>query len=231
MTGLYLTAAALRLRLKETVSNGEPIRFSYFVSSYPRAVRESFGVWKVVPRTVFWLFSVRTLVMFGMSLTNVINALYARDVLGISESQWYFVHIPLLVTMVVASLPIGKMVDKVGRKIPMLVGLAVFGVATLAFTFGNFVIVLVAMALFGFAQMMVMSGVMALSTDLIQPVNRGKVVGFNNFIGYIAMGLGMLLGGYLYDSILPQSPFLISLVFTVAAWLVVLFLVQEQEAS
>jgi MFS family permease len=87
--------------------------------------------------------------------------------------------------------------------------------------------VLAAMSLFGFAQMMIMSGLMALSTDLIPPVNRGKVVGFNNFIGYIVMGLGMLLGGYLYGNVLPQSPFMISLIFMVIAWLVVLFLVHE----
>jgi DHA1 family multidrug resistance protein-like MFS transporter len=89
MTGLFLAAAVLRLRLKETTKEGQVIRFSYFFSSYPKAVRESLGVWKVVPRTVLWLFSVRTLLMFGISLTNVINALYARDVLGIPEQQWY----------------------------------------------------------------------------------------------------------------------------------------------
>lgn len=141
--------------------------------------------------------------MFGISLTNVINALYARDVLGIPEEQWYFTYIPLLVTMVVVSLPIGKMVDKVGRKIPMVLGLGVLGVATVVFAFGDFLMVLVSMSLFGLAQMMVMSEVMALSTDLIQPVNRGKVVRFNNFVGYIVMGLGMLLGGYLYGSHAP----------------------------
>ncbi|MDH5461074.1 MAG: MFS transporter [Candidatus Bathyarchaeota archaeon] len=228
-TGLFLAAAVLRLRLKETTTDGQVIRFSYFFSSYPKAVRESFGVWKVVPRTVLWLFSVRTLLMFGISLTNVINALYARDVLGIPEQQWYFTHIPLLVTMVVASLPIGKMVDKVGRKIPMLLGLGIFGVATVVFAFGDFSMVLISMSLFGFAQMMVMSGTMALSTDLVQPVNRGKVVGFNNFVGYIIMGLGMLLGGFLYEGVLPQSPFFISLGFTFVALLVVLFLVHEPE--
>lgn len=227
MTGLFLAAAVLRLKLRETITDVESIRFSYFVSSYPKAVRESVGVWKVVPRTVLWLFSVRTLVMFGMSLTNVINALYAMDVLGIPESQWYYTHIPLLVTMVAASLPIGKMVDKVGRKIPMVLGLGVLGVGTVVFAFGDFIMVLISMSLFGFAMMMVMSGAMALSTDLIQPENRGKVVGFNNFVGYIVMGLGMLLGGFLYESVMPQSPFFISLGFTFVALLAVLFLVHE----
>ena len=227
MTGLFLAAAVLRLRLKETMTNGDPLRFSYFISSYPKAVKESVGVWKVVPRTVLWLFSVRTLVMFGMSLIGVINALYAKHVLGIPEEQWYFVFIPLLLTMVVASIPIGKMVDKVGRKIPLILGLCVFSVATVIFAFGNFLMIMVSMSLFGIAQMLVMSGAMALTTDLVQPVNRGKVVGFNNFVGYIVMGLGMLLGSYLYESFIPQSPFYVTVGVTVAASFMVLFLVHE----
>jgi MFS family permease len=227
MTGFFLAAAVMRLRLKETMTNGDPIRFSYFISSYPQAIRESVGVWKFVPRTVLWLFSVRTLVMFGISLTGVINALYARDVLGVTEQQWYFVFIPLLLTMVVASLPIGKLVDKIGRKIPIILGLGVLGLGTMVFTFGNYSMVIVSMCLFGFAQMLIMSGVMALSTDLIQPEYRGKVMGFNNFFGYIVMGFGMLLGGYLYENFIPQSPFFINLGFTVGALIMVLFLVHE----
>jgi len=227
MTGLFFAAAVLRLRLKETMTNGEPLRFSYFISSYPKAIKESVGVWKVVPRTVLWLFSVRTLVMFGMSLTNVINALYARDVLGIPEEQWYFVFIPLLLTMVVASIPIGKMVDKIGRKIPLVLGLCVFGVATVIFATGNLLTIMISMSLFGMAQMLVMSASMALSTDLVQPVNRGKVVGFNNFVGYIVMGIGMLLGSYLYESVMPQSPFIVNLGVTAAALLLVLSLIHE----
>ncbi len=227
MTGLFLAAAVLRVRLKETMTNGEPLRFSYFISSYPKAVKESVGVWKVVPRTVLWLFSVRTLVMFGMSLIGVINALYARDVLGIPEEQWYFVYIPLLLTMVVASIPIGKLVDKVGRKIPIVLGLCVFGMATVIFTVGNFATVMISMSLFGFGQMLIMSGAMALSTDLIEPANRGKVVGFNNFFGYIMMGFGMLLGNYLYVSFVPQSPFYVTLGLVAVAFLMVLFLIHE----
>lgn len=227
MTVLFLIAAVWRLRLKETMTNGEPIRFRYFVSSYPQAIKESVAVWKLVPRTVLWLFSVRTLVMFGMSLTGVINALYANKVLGIPKEQWWLVFVPLLLTMVVASLPIGKMVDKVGRKIPIILGLGVLGAGTVIFAFGNFLMVMVAMCLFGFAQMLIMSGSMALSTDLIEPVNRGKVVGFNNFFGYIIMGLGMLLGAYLYENFIPQSPFIISFGATFIALLMVLFLIHE----
>ncbi|MDH5783808.1 MAG: MFS transporter, partial [Candidatus Bathyarchaeota archaeon] len=167
MTALFLTAAVWRLRLKETMTNGDPIRFSYFISSYPKAVKESFSVWKVVPRSMFWLFIVQITVMFGMSVTNVINALYARDVLLIPEEQWWLVFIPLLLTVVVVSIPIGKMVDKIGRKFPLVLGLFVFGAATWIFVTGNFLTVMISMCLFAIGQLLVMSSVMALATDLV----------------------------------------------------------------
>ncbi|UCE95924.1 MAG: MFS transporter [Candidatus Bathyarchaeota archaeon] len=231
MTTLYLIAAFWRLRLKETIANKEPIRFRYFISSYPKAIKESFSVWKTVPRSMFWLFVTQTLVMFGMSLSQVINQLYALDVLGITLEQWWLVYIPLLLTMVVVSLPIGKMVDKFGRKIPLVLGLFVLGTATLIFAHGNFFTVILSMILFGVAQLLAMSAAVALSTDLVEPQNRGKVNGFINFIGYIVMGFGMLLGNYLFlegQKIgLPQLPFYATLVLVIPQLLIILFLVHE----
>jgi MFS family permease len=227
MAALSLIAAVFRLRLKETITNAEPMHFRYFISSYPKAVKESINVWKVVPRTVWWLFVVRTLVMFGMSTINVINALYANEQLGIAKEQWDLVFIPLLVTMIIASIPIGKMVDKVGRKIPLALGLCVIGVATLVFVNGNLVTLMIAMSLFGISHMLSMSASTALTADLVHPVNRGKVVGFRNFVGYIVMGLGMLVGNYLYVNFIPQSPFYLTLGLVVPALLIVLFLIHE----
>jgi len=227
MTALFLVAAVWRLRLKETITNGEPIRFSYFISSYPKALKESFSVWKVVPRSMFWLFVGQTLVMFGMSLTQVINALYARDVLLIPKEQWWLVYVPLMLTMVLASIPIGKMVDKIGRKIPLVLGLFVGGAATLIFVTGNLLTVMISMSLFGIAQLLAMAAVTALSTDLVHPENRGKVNGFVNFMGYIMMAFGMLLGNYLYVNFIPQMPFYVTLGLIVPEFLIVLFLVHE----
>jgi MFS family permease len=87
VTILYAIAALWRIKLKETLTNGEPIRFRYFISSYPRAVKESVNVWKIVPPSMLWLFIVQTMVMFGMSLTHVMNAIYATETLGIPKEQ------------------------------------------------------------------------------------------------------------------------------------------------
>jgi MFS family permease len=229
VTILYAIAAIWRLRLTETVTNGdpEPIKFRYFISSYPRAVKESFGVWKALPRSVFWLFIVQIFIMFGMSMTNVMNAIYANKVLGIPEEQWWLTFIPLLVAMILLSVPIGKMVDKVGRRIPLFLGVCVFASAAMIFTVGNLVTVMVAMALFATGQLLVMSSAMALSADLIDPVNRGKVVGFRNFVGYIFNGLGMLLGNFLYVAFFPQLPFYVTFVMMIPSLLIVAFLIHE----
>jgi MFS family permease len=229
VTILYLIAAFWRLRLTETVTNGdpEPIRFRYFISSYPKAVKESFKVWRVLPPSVFWLFIVQIFVMFSMSMTQVMNAIYATNVLGIPEDQWWLTFIPLLLTMVAMSIPIGKMVDKVGRKIPLILGLCTFASATIIFTVGNLVTVMIAMSLFALGQLMVMASAMALLTDLIDPANRGKVVGFRNFVGYIFNGVGMLLGNYLYVTFFPQLPFYVTLTMMIPALLIVALLVHE----
>ena len=231
MTTLYVTAALWRLRLKETITNGDPIRFHYFISSYPKAIKESVNVWKKVPKSMFWLFTVQTLVMFGMSLTQVINQIYAVDILGITLEQWWLVFIPLLLTMIAASIPIGKTVDKFGRKTPLILGLCVLGTAQLIFAYGDFLTIMISMIFFGIAQLLIMSSAMALATDLVDPVNRGKVVGFRNFVGYIAMGFGMLLGNFFFiqgtSMNIPQLPFYIALGLVIPALLIILFLVHE----
>jgi len=227
VTSLFLVAAVWRLRLKETVTNAEPIRFRYFLSAYPKSIKESFSVWKVVPRSMLWLLVSQIVLMFGGALTNVINALYAVEVLGIPKEQWWLVFIPLLLTMVVVSIPIGKVVDKFGRKTPLILGLFVFAAGMAIFTTGNLFTVMIAMILYGIGTLLFSASLMALSTDLVAAENRGKINGFTNFTGYIAMGIGMLLGNYLYVSVFPQLPFLIAIATTIPTLIMVLFLVHE----
>lgn len=231
MTSLFIIAALWRLRLKETMENVEPIRFRYFLSSYPKAIKESITVWRKVPQSMLWLVIGQTLVAFGLSLTQVINQIYAIDILGITLEQWWVVFIPLLLTTVVASLPIGKAVDKFGRKKPLILGICLFGFAQLIFAFGSFLTIVFSMILQGIAQLLVMSSAMALATDLIDPVNRGKIVGFRNFMRYIVVGIGMLLGNYLFIAgkimSFPQLPFYVAAGLLVPTILILAFLVHE----
>jgi MFS family permease len=221
---LFLIAAMWRLKLKETMTNTEPIRFR---SSYPQAFKECcINVWKTVPQSVLWLFSVQIILMFANAQINVINTLYAINQLGIPEELWWIVYIPLLLTMMVASIPVGKSVDRFGPKIPLLLGPIALAFATLLFVFGNFFTIMISMCLNGLVFLLIMSSAMTLTADLVEPENRGKVRGFLNFTGYIFTGVGMLLGNFFYD-LTPQLPFYITIGLTLPMFFIILFQIHE----
>jgi len=227
VTAFYLLAAVLRLRLKETMTSGDPIRIQEFFSSYTRAIRESWDAWKIVPRSMFWLFVAQTIGQFGISGMQVIQALYARDVLLIPESIWWIVFIPLFLSMLVVSIPIGKMIDKTGRKVPLLLSAVLQVPTVLLFIYGDFTRVMVSMSLFGVSILLGMSAGSAMQTDLIARENRGKIIGFTNFVGYIATAIAMLLGNWMYVSFAPQLPFFLLLVLSVPQFLILLLFVTE----
>jgi len=227
VTAFYLLAAVMRLRLKETMTSGDPIRIQEFFSSYTKAIRESWDAWKIVPRSMFWLFVAQTIGQFGISGVQVIQALYARDVLLIPESIWWIVFIPLFLSMLVVSIPIGKMVDKTGRKVPLLLSAVLQVPTVLLFIYGDFTRVLVSMSLFGVSILLGMSAGSAMQTDLVARENRGKIIGFTNFVGYIAIAVGMLLGNWMYVSLAPQLPFFLLLVLSAPQFLILLLLVTE----
>jgi DHA1 family tetracycline resistance protein-like MFS transporter len=224
---LFLVAAIWRLRLKETIKNAEPIRFRYFISSYPQAIKECcVDVWKIVPKSVLWLITVQILLMFANSQVNVINAIYARDQLGVPEELWWLTFLPLLVTMMLASIPIGKMIDRVGARRPLMLGPLVLALALLLFVNGNFVTIMISMCLIGIVFLLVMASGMTLTASLVEPQNRGKVRGLLSFMGYLFSGVGMLLGNILYD-LVPQLPFYLAIGLTVPMVLIVYFRVHQ----
>ena len=223
---LFIAAAIWRLRLKETITNREKIRFRYFISHYPQAIKESIQVWKVVPRTVFYLFIVEVMIMFAFALINVINAIYARDILNIPQNEWFLTYIPMLLAMIVASYPLGKMIDRVGTRIPLMLGPCLLIVSMLLFINGNILSVTISMALFGLTQMLMMSAGMALSACLVEPKNRGKIVGGLNFIGYILTGIGMLLGNLFYN-LYPQLPIYMIIAIAIPIMLLIFFRIPE----
>ena len=225
---LFIIAAVWRLKLKETVADTEKMRFRYFISHYPQSIRESLKVWKVVPRTVFYLFIVDVITAFAIAIISVINAIYARDVLNIPQTEWFLTYIPMLLIITIVSYPIGKMIDKIGTKIPLLMTPCLLIVSMLLFINGNFLTVTISMALFGLSHMLMMSASMALSACLVEPKNRGKIMGGLNFVGYVLTGVGMLLGNLFYN-LIPQLPIYIIIAVTIPMMIIIVFRIREPQ--
>lgn len=226
----FLIAAFLRLlRLKETVVNTQKPSLSELLHSYPIALKESFGVWKTLPRSMFYLFLSGVITIFGIAMVQLYFVIYAVEELLIDKAVWPLILTALFVTMIVLAIPIGKAVDKFNRKLPLLGAYVMFGVSMWLYVNGDVLRLFVSLVLVGAAQVMMNSAFGALQADLVPKEQRGKVNGFTNFVNFILMAFGSLIGGILYEHVSPQLPFLLAIAFTVPAFFVTLTLVHEPE--
>lgn len=226
----FLFAAFLRLfRLKETITTATKPRFSEFLQSYPTALKECFGVWRKIPRSMLYLFLSMAIMSFGIATVQLYFVVYAVEELFIDEAAWALMLTALFVTMIVLSIPIGKLVDKTSRKLPILGAYLIFGLSMWLFVHGDFLKLFVSLVLVGVAQVMMNSAFGALQADLTPKEQRGKVSGFTNFINYILMALGSLVGGILYEHVSPQLPFFFAVALVVPSFVVTFIWVHEPE--
>ncbi|MEM3357219.1 MAG: MFS transporter, partial [Candidatus Bathyarchaeia archaeon] len=123
--------------------------------------------------------------------------------------------------------PSGKLLDKVGRKKPLILANSLIIPAALLFVFGNYYTIFIAMPLIGFSMLLGFSAYQSLFADLVPQTQRGKITGSMNFFSYVCMALGGAIGGILYDSVAPQIPFLLMTALAVPSILIVLWCVHE----
>jgi len=230
VVALFLIAAFFRFFfLKETIVSSSKPRLNEIIHSYPTALKESFSVWGKVPKSMFYLFVSFSIVIFGFSSVSLYTVVYATKVILIDDVTWGLISAIVPVTTIILAIPIGKLVDKTERKIPILISLLVFGLAMWVFMNGDLAKVAVSLILLGVGQVMLNASFGALQTDLTPKEQRGKVNGFVNFANYIVMAVGSLLGGYLYEHIAPQTPFMIAIAAILPSFLLTLILVKEPE--
>jgi len=227
VTILFLIAAALRIKLRETLKDPKEMSFRDFFHSYPVALKESARVWGTVPSSMLYLFIAMVMGTFSIAMIQPYFVVYALNVLQIEKFDWSLILTSLFIAMIILSLPAGKLIDKVGRKIPLLVSYMFMVPATLLFVYGDLFKLYVALPMIGLSMVLLMSSFSSLQDDLIPRGQRGKVTGFTNFFNNIFMALGSLIGGALYYFVWPQLPFLLVLPFVAFEFLLTLFLVRE----
>lgn len=245
VTMFFLAAAILRINLKESIKNPEKIRLRDIVNSYPKAVKEGIGIWKQVPRTTLYLLFSSLLARFSFAITGLYFLVYAIYVLQIGGPltpgldpdpaieiayiKWGIVMIALFITMIILAFPSGKLIDKIGRKIPLLLSTLLIVPSVLIFIYGNYATLFIVMPLVGFSQLLAFPAFQALFADLVPQEKRGKAIGSMNFFTYIFMAFGALAGGILYDTVSPQFPFLLMIVLSIPQFLSILFFVHDPE--
>ncbi len=246
VTIFFIIAATVRLKLKESMQNAEKVNLKDVLSSYPRSLKQGINVWKVVPRSTLFLFLSNLIVRAALSMVMGLFLVYAFYELQIGGApqpaiyppeadpalqyarlQWGYVMIALFLSMIILAFPVGKLLDKVGRKIPGVMASILIAPALTLFLFGSYSTLFIAMPLIRLTQLLGFSAYQALFADLVPQAQRGKVTGSMNFFTYIFMAIGGILGGLLYDNVSPQSPFLIMMLLMIPSLLLTVFLVHE----
>jgi len=226
---LWLAAAFLRLRLKETITNPRKPSLKELLQSYPVSLKESFGVWKKVPRSMFYLLVAFVSFMFGWSAAQPYLVIYAVQEIGILKEDWPFMLVALFITTILLAVPAGKIVDKFNRKIPLVISFATLMLSIWLFVIGDYLRVFVSLVIFGVSQVIARAAYSSLEADLTPKEQRGKVSGFRNLFTYLVIAIGTLLGGALYEHIAPELPFIFAIVLFIPSLVLTLTLVHEPE--
>ncbi len=223
----FLVASALRTRLEETVEDPAKINLAEMLGSYPSSLKESINVWRVVPRGAFVLFLVFIAVNFTSGLFQPVFALYILDDLGVDYLAFSYIMTTLFASMIIVALPAGKLIDMIGKKKPIMAAFVLWGIAVPLLIWGDFYRLILAMTLVGLLQVLVNGAASALTADLVPREHRGKVNGSRGFFSMIALSLGMFSGGWLYDNVGHQIPFLLQFVLIIPPILLVYFFIEE----
>lgn len=164
---------------------------------------------------------------FDITILNVALPTIATELeVGTGALQW-IVNAYVLVFAGLL-LPLGALGDRYGRKRLMLIGLAVFAVASLAAAWaGSAGLVIGARAAMGIGAAIIMPITLAALTDLFAPEERGKAISAIVAAMGVGIPLGPIIGGYLLEHFWWGSVFLINVPVALIAIFAITVLLPE----
>ncbi len=225
----FLIAALLRIRLKETVEKPEKFNARDVVQTLPSSMRGSWGVWKLLPRDAFIFFIAHLFTNFAIGLFQPVMTLYIVNDLGIDPVALSYIMTAMFVTMIIIAIPSGKLIDKIGRKKPLILA----GLASIAWVpllvWGDFWRLILAMTIAGLLIVLFNSAGNTLFADLVPREHRGKANGAMGFWGMLVMSAGQIAGGWLYDNVNHQLPFWGEVLFMMPSILLIVLFIKEPE--
>jgi MFS family permease len=152
--------------------------------------------------------------------------LYALDILAISRSEWALLSSLMFLVSVIASLPLGRIIDAIGKKTPLVLSW-IFNTASMLLLFhGDFPRLILSFVLYGIANALFASSP-ALRADLVPREFRGKIMGSQNFMGMLLNSVGILISGFLYDRVSPHIPFILYTIVTLPNIFLTWFFIHE----
>ena len=222
-----VAAAVLRLRLVETVA--EPQRFSVrdLASSFRSSLGETFHVWSLLPGSAVILLAINVATGFAIGIFQPVFTLYVVQDLKIDPVSYSYIMTTMFASMIIVAIPVGKLIDKIGKKKPLVAaGLIAVLWVPLAL-YGDFIRLIASVSLTGVMIVLYMSAGNSLFADLVPRAHRGKANGALGFFTMVSMAAGQLTGGWLFDNVGHQIPFIVHVAVMLVSTILVVIYVHE----
>jgi len=183
--------------------------------------------------TIKLIFRVMKFLLIGLAFAGIasglayLSQLYALNYLAISKEGWAYIQIASITLFLVLPLPFSILVDKVGRKLPIvtaallasvsyfMMAIAPVGERAIQYLFASAILGSIAGAMNSVA-------LSAAEADLISQEIRGKGYAMIGLINTFVVALAQLTSGLIYISLGPRVPFLLAAMFSLLAFLVFL---------
>jgi len=235
-----IMAALFRwLFLKETLTKHEGFEANSFEKVSREVFSKLFEAMRKVRKEflivlfVYAVFSFASaVVLSGRGAGEVAGAglwmVYAADVLKLSEVDWGWVVTFGRIVTAVLIVPLGILVDKLGRKNSFLIFLLMASISTYLFIHPmSSYMIFIAYSIYMTARFCIMTAYQSLRADLIPQEMRGRVIGGSELIISFVSVPASILGGYLYTYLSPQIPFTIFMLTTLICALITLVALKE----
>jgi len=232
--GMGVVGAFIRLLLKETLPEKKPETDTENLSGFREDFKRQYldatkFVFKFLPHLVL----IYVVFEFGFTGCYWFFQIFAVNFLGVSDGDWGVVYMLSLVVYLATVVPIGVLVDKVGRRKLMLTltGIVFFSCFLFALTPKGseytLTLVLVAFPMLMLANVAMFNVFPVLEADLVPREKRGRVSAILFLLSGIAGAAGQVLAGFAYERIGPRFPFVLLAALIFVDFVLIIMLVKE----
>ncbi|MFD3445611.1 MFS transporter [Microbacteriaceae bacterium 4G12] len=169
-----------------------------------------------IQKAALWVVAVAVftdMLIYGIIVPILPN--YAKT-LGASQAEIGFLFGSYAITLLLATPILGAISDKVGRRLPMILGLFGLAAATILFGFASsFWVLVLARMLQGISAAATWTAGLAFLADVFPLQERGKAMGIALSGQAIGMLLGPTIGGFLYQWGGYHLPFIFAAVMAI----------------